>query len=610
MNDPAGRENRLAGESSPYLLQHARNPVAWYPWGEEALARARTLDRPIFLSIGYATCHWCHVMARESFSDPLLASFLNREFVPVKVDREERPDLDEIYMTATQVLSGQGGWPNAVFLTPRLEPFFAGTYFPPVDRREMPGFGTVLHALAEAWHDRREEVEEQAREAMAAIRRHLEEAADPGDGVPAEFGAEPQLASLRQRFDAVWGGFGGAPKFPTPAHLLLLLELAPESSEAGLMLSATLGQMGRGGICDQLAGGFHRYATDREWRIPHFEKMLSDNGLLLEIYAREYARTGKPESARVARATAEFLLAELRGAEGAFRSAIDAETDGEEGAFYVWSRAELDAALGAEDAEWAAPLLGYAGEPFFAGQRYVLHLPKPVEQLARERRMTPAALLEELAPLRARLLAARAGRPRPLSDDKLLADWNGLAIAGLATAGRLLGEPRYVESAAAAASFLLPALRPDDGPLRRSWRGGRTGVAAQLADYAGLLYGLVALHEATGEARWLDEAVRLAGEMEERLRAPGGGYFTAAAAPDLLVRVREVYDGAAPAANPLAGLALLDLAERTGEERFAAAAAGIVRSFAGQLARAPEGTSTLALLARRLARGGGRPAAA
>ncbi|HSM51134.1 MAG TPA: hypothetical protein VLA75_07035, partial [Thermoanaerobaculia bacterium] len=299
--------------------------------------------------------------------------------------------------------------------------------------------------------------------------------------------------------------------------------------------------------------------------------------------------------------TADFLLTEMRAPEGAFWSALDAETDGHEGAFYVWSRAELEAALGAEDAAWAAPLLGFAGEPFFEGKAYVLHLPKPVDVLARERRTTAEALWSELAPLRARLLAARGQRRRPPTDDKLLADWNGLAIAGLATSGRLLGEPRYVESAAAAARFLLARLRPEDGTLRRSWRAGRTGVAAQLADYAGLLRGLVALHDATGEGRWLAEAARLADEMVARLRAPEGGFFNAAAAPDLLVRAQEVFDGAVPAANPLAALALLDLAERTGEVRFGREAEAVVGAFAGLLERAPEGTCTLALAARRLA---------
>jgi len=601
MADPSGRENRLAGESSPYLLLHARNPVDWYPWGEEALARARALDRPIFLSVGYSTCYWCHVMERESFSDPAVAELLNREFVAVKVDREERPDLDEVYMTATQVLAQQGGWPNSVFLTPKLEPFFAGTYFPPADRHGLPGFPTVLRSLAEAWRERREEVEEQAREVTAAMRRYLEGLAVPAQTLPSAAATERHLESLRRRFDATWGGFGTAPKFPTPANLALLLELGAESVEAGLMLGATLDQMGRGGICDQLAGGFHRYATDREWRVPHFEKMLSDNALLLEIYARDFARTGAAERARVARATAEFLLAEMRAPEGAFWSAIDAETDGHEGAYYVWTRAELEAALGAEDAAWAAPLLGFDGEPFFEGKAYVLHLPKPVDVLARERRTTGAALWAELAPLCARLLAARGRRRRPPTDGKLLADWNGLAIAGLATAGRLLGEPRYVESAAAAAAFLLASLRPGDGPLRRSWRSGRTGVAAQLADYAAMLRGLVALHDATGEGAWLSEAVRLADELVARLRAPEGGFFNTAAAPDLLVRAQEVFDGAVPAANPLAALALLDLAGRTGEGRFAREAEGVVRAFASLLERAPEGTCTLALAARRRA---------
>ncbi|KAB2962664.1 MAG: thioredoxin domain-containing protein, partial [Thermoanaerobaculia bacterium] len=377
--------NRLARESSPYLRLHAGNPVDWYPWGGEALERARREDKPIFLSIGYSTCYWCHVMERESFSDPAIAAEMNRAFVNIKVDREERPDLDEIYMVATQVLSGQGGWPNSLFLTPKLEPFFAGTYFPPEDRHGRPGFPNVLRSMAHAWRERRADVEEQAGELAGAIRHHLDEI-EPGRGeLPGAELALRALEGLRRRFDATWGGFGEAPKFPTPSNLWLLAELAPSRADAAMMLGATLEGMARGGIFDQLAGGFHRYATDREWRVPHFEKMLYDNGLLLEAFAGEHARTGSGEARRVALETAAFLARELTSPEGAFWSAIDAETDGREGAYYVWSRAELEAVLGEEDAAFLAPILGFSGEPFFEGDRYVLHLPRPLDVAARER---------------------------------------------------------------------------------------------------------------------------------------------------------------------------------------------------------------------------------
>jgi len=568
MTDPGARANRLARESSPYLLLHAHNPVDWYPWGPEAIERARREDKPIFLSVGYSTCYWCHVMERESFSNPAIAGEMNAAFVNVKVDREERPDLDEIYMLATQILAGQGGWPNSLFLTPKLEPFFAGTYFPPEERWGRPGFATVVRSMVHAWSERRPDVEAQAGELAAAIRRHLAEAPAWRGELPGAELARQALAALRQRFDATWGGFGDAPKFPTPANLWLLDHLAGERPEAAMMLEATLGAMARGGLFDQLAGGFHRYATDREWRVPHFEKMLYDNGLLLEAYAREHARTGSAEAARVALETAEFLERELAGPEGAFHAAIDAETDGHEGAYYVWTRAELDAALGAEDAQFLAPLLGFAGDPFFEGERYVLHLPRPLEVLARERRTTRERLLEEMAPLRATLLEARARRKRPATDDKLLADWNGTAIAGLAAAGSALGRPALIARAARAADALLAHLRAPDGTLLHAWRRGAGRVAAFLSDYAFLIHGLLRLHETDGERRWLDEAVRLADEMTERLESPAGGFWNVAESDDLLVRGKEVFDGALPAANAVAALDLLDLAARTGEARF------------------------------------------
>jgi len=600
-------QNRLAGESSPYLLLHRHNPVDWYPWGEEALARAREEDRPIFLSVGYSTCYWCHVMERESFSDPAIAERMNRAFVNVKVDREERPDLDEIYMTATQILTGQGGWPNSVFLTPDLAPFYAGTYFPPEDRHGRPGFPTLVAGLADAWARRRDEVEQQAEELARAMRRFLEERVEPGEGPPSPRAARAALSGLASRFDAVHGGFGGAPKFPTPSNLFLLLELAGEEPRAGEMLAATLDAMARGGICDQLAGGFHRYATDREWLVPHFEKMLYDNGLLLELYAREHARTGDPEAARVARETAAFLAREMTTPEGAFASAIDAETDGHEGAYYVWTRDELEQVLGEAGFAFLAPLYGFAGPPFFEEGAYVLHLPESMADAAAKRRTSREELLAEIAPLRERLLAARSERPRPLTDDKVLADWNGTAIAGLATAGRLLGEPGMIGQAARAAEFVLSEMRGESG-LLHAWRGGEARVPAMLADYAFLVHGLLALHRATDDARWLERAAELTAEQLDRLADPRGGFFVAAESDDLILRSKDLFDGALPSANAIAALDLLALAERTGEprwrreaERTMAAAGPLVEQF-------PDGAKTMAIAALRW-HGEGRGAA-
>ncbi len=599
--------NRLAGESSPYLLLHQHNPVDWYPWGPEAIERARREDKPIFLSVGYSTCYWCHVMERESFSNPAVAEQMNRDFVNVKLDREERPDLDEIYMAATQILTEQGGWPNSVFLTPDLKPFYAGTYFPPDDRYGRPGFARVLEDLAEAFRSRRPDVEEQAAEMTRAMRHYLEERSHPAPEPPSGAVAARAVESLARRFDPHLGGFGGAPKFPTPSNLYLLLELAGERPETGEMLARTLDAMARGGIYDQLGGGFHRYATDREWKIPHFEKMLYDNGFLLELYALEHARTGDPQAARVVRQTAEWLAREMTSPEGAFWSAIDAETHGHEGAFYVWTREELMAALGEEDFTFLAPLLGFAGPPFFEGSHYVLHLPEPLEAAAGRRRMPVEDLIRDVDAGRAKLFAARERRERPLTDDKVLADWNGMVIRGLAVAGKLLNEPSFVERAARAADFILRTMHPEGGTLLHSWRQGQGKIPAYLGDYAFLVRGLLALHEATGEERWLAAAVSLTREQSKRLRDPEGGYFVGGESPDVLFRSKDIFDGATPAANAIAVLNLLDLADRTGELAWRREARKALCAFTPVVEGHPDAVRMLALAARRYHEKGGIP---
>ncbi len=602
--------NRLAAEASPYLLLHAHNPVDWYPWGEEALERARREDRPIFLSIGYSTCYWCHVMERESFSDPETARLMNERFVSVKVDREERPDVDEVYMTATQILAGQGGWPNSVFLTPALEPFYAGTYFPPDERYGRPGFRAVLTGLADAWERRRSDVHAQAGEVAQAMKRILEERFAPGPEPAGADVAERAYQALLRTYDPIQGGFGSAPKFPTPANLYLLAELAgaPEAEQAAAMLTRTLDAMARGGIYDQLGGGFHRYATDGAWRVPHFEKMLYDNGSLLELYALEHERTGAPEPARVARETAAFLERELASpdpGQGAFWSAVDAETGGREGAFYVWTAAELHDHLGAEDYQFLAPIYGFDGPPFFEDEAYVLHLPAPLDEQAARRKVSREELLAEIEPLGRRLFTARAERPRPATDDKVLADWNGMAIRGLAVAGRALGEPAMVARAARAADWIWEAMRPGGTLLHAvRVRSGDSGAArghvpAFLSDYAFLVRGLLGLHEVSGEARFLDRAVTLAGEQRERLAHPDGGFYNAAQAPDLLFRSQEIFDGATPAANGVAALNLLELARRTGDASFARSAEHALAAYAPVVEQAPEAARMLALATAR-----------
>jgi uncharacterized protein YyaL (SSP411 family) len=590
--------NRLAHESSPYLLLHAHNPVDWYPWGPEALARAKSEQKPIFLSVGYSTCYWCHVMERESFTDPKTAALMNAKFVNIKLDREERPELDEIYMTATQILTSQGGWPNSVFLTPDLLPFYAGTYFPPEDRQGRPSFRAVLAQLAEAWDTRRADVLAQGEELEGAMRRYLEQRNAPASAPPAPVGALRAAESQGRRFDPEWGGFGGAPKFPSPSNLHLLAEVAGEMPAAGKMLGHTLDQMARGGIYDQLGGGFHRYATDREWKIPHFEKMLYDNGLLLEIYAREHARTGGAQAARVVRETAAFLAREMTSPEGAFWSAIDAETDGHEGAFYVWTRDQLEAVLGREDTPFLAPLYGFDRPPFFEESYYVLHQPLSFEEVAERRRMPLPELLGEIVPVREKLFAARAERKRPATDDKILADWNGTAIAGLAVAGELLGEPDLVAAAARAAEFVLGNMRPD-GTLHHAWRGGVAKIPAFLSDYAFLVHGLLALHSASGEARWLDHAREMTAEQIARLGDPNGGFYTSAESADVLFRGKDVFDGALPASNAVAIDNLLSLFEQTGDRGYLDTARSALASVASLVSQHPEGVKSTAIAARR-----------
>ncbi len=600
MSGLSGGTNRLARESSPYLRQHQHNPVEWHPWGEEAIELARAEDKPIFLSVGYSTCYWCHVMARESFSDAKVAELMNREFVNIKMDREERPELDEIYMTATQAMTGHGGWPNSVFLTHQLEPFFAGTYFPPEDRHGQPSFTSVLLSLAEAWKERRTEVEEQGRNAGGAIRRYLDRRSPPALERPGRGIARRAFHALERRFDPRSGGFGGAPKFPTPSNLLLLEAMLDSEPHAEEMLTSTLEHMARGGLFDQLGGGFHRYATDAEWKIPHFEKMMYDNGLLLELYSRQWARGGSEEMAEVVRKTAGFLDREMSAPDGSFWSAMDAETDGQEGAFYVWTAEELNQVLGEEDARFLAPLLGFDGAPFFEGRHYVLHRPRSLVSQAEVRRMSLEELTAQVEPLERRLFERRAERPRLSIDDKILADWNGMAIAGLAVAGRLLPSDAMTARAVRAADAVLAAGRDDTGVLLHSWREGEGRVRAFLSDYAFLIRGLLELYAATGDQSWVDRAVGLDLEQRERLADPLGGFFNSEPGDDLLVRSKEILDGAVPAANAVAVLNMHRLGEITGEAEYFDRADLAVRSFAAIIENQPEAACTMVIAALAL----------
>jgi uncharacterized protein YyaL (SSP411 family) len=597
-----GSENRLARESSPYLLLHAHNPVDWYPWGEEAFAEARRADKPIFLSVGYSTCYWCHVMERECFSNPEIARQLNNGFVSIKLDREERPDLDEIYMTATQLLTRSGGWPNSVFLTPDLKPFFAGTYFPPRDAPGRPGFPRLLASIREAWDQRRPSILEQAEAVVDAIEEQM--TAAPAGRRPGGEAVRAVGEMLARRFDPEWGGFGGAPKFPSPSNLFFLLDRAREGDgTAQQMLVVTLDAMARGGIHDQLAGGFHRYSTDAEWLVPHFEKMLYDNAALAALYAEAAPFDGGRGFARVARRTLDFVLAELTGEAGAFLSAIDAETDGHEGAYYTWTPEELQRLLDAGSRELLGAVYGFDGAPNFEGGRYVFHLPRPLAEQAKRLGVTVEQLLERLEPGRKALLAERSQRKRPLTDDKVLADWNGLMIGAMARAGALLGEARYQRAAAQAAEFVLRALVDgQSGGLLHAYRNGAAKVPALLDDYAFLIQGLLELHAATGEARWLVEARRLAAEQDRRLwDDDASGYFTAGADPRLLVRSKAAYDGAVASGNGIAALNLVTLAERTGDAGYRERCRHLLETFGKGIEEWPLAHATLVRAVARLA---------
>jgi uncharacterized protein YyaL (SSP411 family) len=587
--------NRLASEKSPYLLQHAHNPVDWFPWGDEAFAKARAEDRPIFLSIGYATCHWCHVMERESFESVEIASILNSSYVPIKVDREERPDVDHVYMTVCQALTGSGGWPLTVILTPDGRPFLAGTYFPPESRYGRPGLKDVLYQVLSAWEGQRHRVEDVAGQIVEAVRGEFA-------GMPGER-PEPGLLTkafehLHQRFDEEFGGFGAAPKFPTPHQLTFLLRYWKRTGDGRAldMVERTLRWIRRGGVYDQLGFGAHRYSTDREWLVPHFEKMLYDQALLLMAYAEAHRATGDPLYASVAREIAAYVARDLTSPEGAFYSAEDADSEGEEGKFYIWTMEELVAALGPEEAALFARV--YGAEPkgnwidpaggHLTGTN-ILHLTEDPGAVARETGLDAAAMAQRLEADRARLLETRAKRPRPLRDDKVLTAWNGLMIAALAKASVALEEPRLAEAAERAIDFLERHLLRADGRLFARWREGEAAHPGYLDDYAFLAWGSLELYEATFDPRHLERALALAGDME-RLFADekdGGFFFTGSDAAPLLARTKEIYDGAIPSGNSVAALVLLRLSRMTGRSQLERRAEETVRAFGGSVARLP-----------------------
>ena len=574
--------NRLANETSPYLLQHAHNPVDWYAWGPAALERARQEDRPIFLSIGYAACHWCHVMERESFENPDTAALMNENFVSIKVDREERPDLDDVYMAAVQAMTGSGGWPMSVFLTPDLRPFFGGTYFPPEDRHRMPGFPRVLESVADAFRTRREEVDQQAEKLAAHLQAQL--AVPGGDRDPERMQLEAAVVRLGASFDATHGGFGGAPKFPPAMVLEFLLRAWRRSGDPATlaMVTRTLDAMADGGINDQLGGGFARYSTDASWLVPHFEKMLYDNALLVHAYLEGYRATGEQRYADVARATLDFMLAELRTADGGFASALDADTEGVEGRFYVWAYDDLvsilaDAGLSADEARLMAAHWGVTPEGNWEGTN-VLHLPRTAD--------APDALVERA---RAAVLAARSERTRPARDDKQLAAWNGLALRAVAHAALVLREPRYDEATRALVTFIEGQLVRDGDRLWRTARDGRAHTPGFAEDSLAVADGLLVAHAALGKARSLVLARRLVDRaLADFWDADGGTFVDTSSEHDRTVaQPRGLVDNAVPSANSLGADVLQRLALLTADESYARRARSILRAVAPALDRQP-----------------------
>jgi uncharacterized protein YyaL (SSP411 family) len=581
--------NRLANETSPYLLQHADNPVDWYPWGPEAFERAKREDKPILLSIGYSACHWCHVMEHESFEDPDIARLMNEHFVNIKVDREERPDLDRIYMSAVQALTGHGGWPMTVFLTPDGEPFYGGTYFPPEDRGGMPGFGRVLLAIAEAYRQRRADVQQNARALREALSRQAE--LRPSTELLSPDIVSAAVADLARHYDHQRGGFGQAPKFPQPMVLEFLLRafVRTRDERALRMAEHTLAQMARGGMYDHLGGGFHRYAVDAAWLVPHFEKMLYDNAQLARVYLDAYRLTGKPFYRRVVEETLDYVARDMLHPDGGFYATEDADSEGEEGKFYVWTPQEIAAVLGPDDGALFKRYYGVTPQGNFEGHS-ILHVPREPAEVAAELGLAVAALEERLAASRAKLRAVRARRVRPGRDEKIITSWNGLMLRAFAEAARYLGRDDYRQIAVRNAAFVLGVARRGDR-LWHTWKDGIVKGQGFLEDYAYLADGLLALYETTFDERWFVEAQALAAVMVEHFHDDrNGGFFdTSDEHEALIARPKDYFDNATPSGNAVAADVLLRLYALTGDALYERLAVEVLRLLRDAMQRYPLG---------------------
>ena len=586
--------NRLARESSPYLLQHAENPVDWHPWGTEAFDEARRRDVPVLLSIGYSACHWCHVMERESFEDPTTAELMNESFVNIKVDREERPDIDSVYMKAVQAMTGQGGWPLTAFLTSAGEPFFGGTYFPPEPRPNMPSFRQILASIRGAYDERKDEIVRNAGELKELLEKS---SAEHSEGPVTEDGQaivglallDHSFRFLASRFDSKHGGFGGAPKFPQPVTLEFALRIHMRTGDPDALetVTKTLHAMARGGIHDHLAGGFHRYSVDARWLVPHFEKMLYDNALLGRLYLNAYQVTGDPELRGVAEGTLDHLLTDMRAPEGGFYSALDADSEGEEGTFYVWRPSEVSELLDEEVADLFMRCYDVSEDGNFEKSN-ILHLPHDLGAVAKREDVDLERLQELLRDARHVLLAARNLREPPFRDEKILASWNGMAIRALAEAGGALNQPRFREAAVSGLDFLLGGMRTDDR-LRRSYKDGTARIDAFLEDYAAVGNAILSVYETTLEPRWLDEAIWITERVVELFWDDTGGIFHDGPKDGevLAVRARDLMDNATPSGNSLAVELLIRSAHLFGEKRYRDIAHRVLDREAGLMARFP-----------------------
>jgi len=614
-DDKPKHTNKLARESSPYLLQHAHNPVDWYPWSAEAFEQAKKDGKLVFLSIGYSSCHWCHVMEKESFENEEVAKILNKSFICIKVDREERPDIDQIYMTALNSLGQSGGWPLSMFLTADGKPIVGGTYWPPDDReedgRKIRGFKTLLNIIADYHKEKPKELDDQADKLAAATLENLAGMSRGVALVPLNRDLVTGAADeFKDQFDPTYGGFGSADKkfkgtkFPMPPSLSFLQGEAAraKSDELNGIVTLTLDRMARGGIYDQLGGGFHRYSTERTWTVPHFEKMLYDNAQLAEVYAHAYQTSKKPQDRRVLEETLAFIKRELTSPDGAFYSALDADSDGVEGKFYVWTAKDLDAALTEkEDADLIKSVYAADGAANFEEKYHILVLPKPLAEAAKERKLSEEDLLKKLAPLRRKLFDARAKRVKPFLDTKVLTAWNGQMIAGYAAAGQSLDNKEYLDAARKAADFILKMMRTKDGRLLRTY-GAAPGKTAEarlngyLDDYAFLVHGLLNLHDATKEDKWLSEAKKLTDLMIEFHldKKNGGFYYTSSDHEKLFARAKDQFDGAQPSGNSVAARNLVRLWIKTGEDKYHDAAEKSFKAFVATLKTNPSGMPTMA----------------